>query len=108
MLVISDQEVWEKPEAAVANERGQGFFASLRMTIELGIIGLGRMGGNMAERLRLGGHKVVVYDFNAEAVKRPTEQTASSPPEAFLTTRRPRAGPAGSSSRRFSAMPSER
>ncbi len=38
--------------------------------MELGIIGLGRMGGNMAERLRLGGHKVVGFDFSAEAVKR--------------------------------------
>lgn len=41
--------------------------------MELGIIGLGRMGGNMAERLRLGGHKVVGFDFSAEAVKRLTE-----------------------------------
>jgi 6-phosphogluconate dehydrogenase len=38
--------------------------------MELGIIGLGKMGGNMAERLRLGGHKVVGFDFSAEAVKR--------------------------------------
>src|SRR5581483_4295396 len=30
--------------------------------MELGIIGLGRMGGNMAERLRRGGHTVVGYD----------------------------------------------
>ena len=28
----------------------------------LGIIGLGKMGGNMAERLRRGGHEVVGYD----------------------------------------------
>ena len=28
----------------------------------LGMIGLGRMGGNMAERLRRGGHTVVGYD----------------------------------------------
>ena len=41
--------------------------------MELGMIGLGRMGGNMAERLRLGGHKVVGFDFSAEAVKRLTE-----------------------------------
>ncbi|HLJ77112.1 MAG TPA: decarboxylating 6-phosphogluconate dehydrogenase [Acidobacteriaceae bacterium] len=41
--------------------------------MELGMIGLGRMGGNMAERLRLNGHKVVGYDFSAEAVKRLTE-----------------------------------
>jgi 6-phosphogluconate dehydrogenase len=30
------------------------------------------MGGNMAERLRLGGHRVVGFDFNAEAVARLT------------------------------------
>ncbi|MGB7168329.1 MAG: decarboxylating 6-phosphogluconate dehydrogenase [Acidobacteriaceae bacterium] len=41
--------------------------------MELGIIGLGKMGGNMAERLRLVGHKVVGFDFSAEAVKRLTE-----------------------------------
>jgi 6-phosphogluconate dehydrogenase len=38
--------------------------------MQLGLIGLGRMGGNMAERLRLGGHHVVGFDFNAEAVAR--------------------------------------
>jgi 6-phosphogluconate dehydrogenase len=36
--------------------------------MQLGLIGLGRMGGNMAERLRLGGHQVVGFDFNADAV----------------------------------------
>ena len=30
--------------------------------MEIGIIGLGRMGGNMAERLRRGGHTIVGYD----------------------------------------------
>ncbi len=30
--------------------------------MEIGLIGLGKMGGNMAERLRRGGHKVVGYD----------------------------------------------
>ena len=38
--------------------------------MELGLIGLGKMGGNMAERLRRGGHKIVGFDFNADAVKR--------------------------------------
>ncbi len=41
--------------------------------MELGIIGLGKMGGNMAERLRQGGHKVVGFDFSAEAVKKLSE-----------------------------------
>ena len=36
--------------------------------MQLGMIGLGRMGGNMAERIRLGGHQVVGFDFSAEAV----------------------------------------
>ncbi|WP_433330995.1 phosphogluconate dehydrogenase (NAD(+)-dependent, decarboxylating) [Spirillospora sp. CA-294931] len=34
--------------------------------MELGIIGLGKMGGNMAERLRRGGHTIVGYDRNPE------------------------------------------
>ena len=41
--------------------------------MELGIIGLGKMGFNMAERLRLAGHKVVGFDFNAEATAKLTE-----------------------------------
>ena len=40
--------------------------------MELGIIGLGKMGGNMAERLHKAGHKVVGFDFSADAVKRLT------------------------------------
>jgi len=34
--------------------------------MQLGLVGLGRMGGNMAERLRAGGHEVVGYDRNPE------------------------------------------
>ena len=34
----------------------------------LGLIGLGRMGGNMARRLIAGGHEVVVWDRNADPV----------------------------------------
>ena len=40
--------------------------------MELGLIGLGKMGGNMAERLRQGGHKVVGFDFNKEATAKLT------------------------------------
>jgi 6-phosphogluconate dehydrogenase len=38
--------------------------------MELGLIGLGKMGGNMAERLRRNGHRVIGFDFNADAVKK--------------------------------------
>ena len=35
--------------------------------MELGMIGLGRMGGNMSRRLLRGGHRVVVYDPDPDA-----------------------------------------
>jgi len=37
--------------------------------MQLGMVGLGRMGGNMTERLLRGGHEVVVYDRNPAAVQ---------------------------------------
>jgi 6-phosphogluconate dehydrogenase len=40
--------------------------------MQLGLIGLGKMGGNMAERLKHGGHQVVGFDFNSDAVARLT------------------------------------
>ncbi len=44
--------------------------------MEIGMIGLGRMGGNMAQRLILGDHRVVAYDPNEEAVKNSERQGA--------------------------------
>src|SRR5262245_18497554 len=38
--------------------------------MEVGMIGLGRMGANMIERLTRGGHRVAVYDRDTEAVRR--------------------------------------
>ena len=37
--------------------------------MQLGMIGLGRMGANMVRRLLRGGHECVVYDLSADAVK---------------------------------------
>ena len=37
--------------------------------MDIGMIGLGRMGGDMARRLMRGGHRVVVYDSQPEAVQ---------------------------------------
>ena len=34
--------------------------------MQLGLVGLGRMGGNMRERLRAAGHEVVGYDRNPD------------------------------------------
>ncbi len=38
--------------------------------MQLGMVGLGRMGANMVRRLMEGGHECVVFDLNAENVKR--------------------------------------
>lgn len=45
--------------------------------MELGMIGLGRMGSNMTVRLLQGGHKVVGYARHAETVNRIVEKGAS-------------------------------
>jgi 6-phosphogluconate dehydrogenase len=38
-------------------------------SMQLGMVGLGRMGGNIVRRLMRGGHECVVYDVNPAAVK---------------------------------------
>lgn len=45
--------------------------------MELGMIGLGRMGGNMVQRLLLGGHRVVTYDRSEQAVAASQSQGAA-------------------------------
>ncbi|MGZ8425519.1 MAG: phosphogluconate dehydrogenase (NAD(+)-dependent, decarboxylating) [Candidatus Binatia bacterium] len=47
-----------------------------RTKMELGMIGLGRMGANMTERLVRGGHKVITYDRSAEAIQRVVDKGA--------------------------------
>ena len=42
------------------------------LDMQLGLIGLGRMGGNMRERLRAAGHEVIGYDRNPDVTDVPT------------------------------------
>ncbi|MDH3442309.1 MAG: decarboxylating 6-phosphogluconate dehydrogenase [Deltaproteobacteria bacterium] len=44
--------------------------------MEIGMIGLGRMGANMTERLLLGGHQVISYDHSPEAIQRVVDKGA--------------------------------
>ena len=37
--------------------------------MQIGVVGLGRMGGNIARRLMQNGHEAVVYDRDATATK---------------------------------------
>ena len=47
--------------------------------MQLGMIGLGRMGGNMTERCMRGGHEMAVYDRNAETVGKYVEAAENQP-----------------------------
>ncbi len=47
--------------------------------MRLGMVGLGKMGGNMVERLLRGGHEVVVFDLDAERVKAVGASPGASP-----------------------------
>ncbi|MCC6426964.1 MAG: decarboxylating 6-phosphogluconate dehydrogenase [Phycisphaerales bacterium] len=42
--------------------------------MQMGMVGLGKMGGNMAERLQRGGHRIVAFDPQAEALQRITSR----------------------------------
>ena len=45
--------------------------------MQLGMIGLGRMGANMVRRLLKGGHQCVVFDRSPNAVKQLVEEKAT-------------------------------
>jgi 6-phosphogluconate dehydrogenase len=62
--------------------------------MQLGMIGLGRMGANMARRLMRNGHQCVVYDRSADAVKQLAGEGAkgtSSLSELISSLAKPRA-----------------
>jgi len=62
--------------------------------MELGMIGLGRMGANMVRRLMRGGHQCVVFDANPQSVKAMTQEGAvgaSSLAEFVARLKAPRA-----------------
>jgi 6-phosphogluconate dehydrogenase len=63
--------------------------------MQLGMIGLGRMGGNMARRLMSSGHEVVVYSATAKTREAFAKETgafaAASLEELVATLRQPRA-----------------
>src|SRR3712207_8996267 len=62
--------------------------------MELGIVGLGRMGGNISLRLARAGHRCVVFDRNQDAVQRYARggaQAASSLADLVRKLEAPRA-----------------
>jgi 6-phosphogluconate dehydrogenase len=68
--------------------------AAARKTMQLGMIGLGRMGANMVRRLKAAGHDCVVFNRSAKAIEElATEGVvgASSPAELASKLAKPRA-----------------
>jgi 6-phosphogluconate dehydrogenase len=59
--------------------------------MQLGMVGLGRMGANMVRRLMSGGHECVVFDVNAENVKALADDgaTGTTSLDAFVQALRP-------------------
>ncbi len=55
--------------------------------MQLGMIGLGRMGANMVRRLQRAGHQCVVYDPSPDAVKALTDEgaTGTTDLDAFVS-----------------------
>jgi 6-phosphogluconate dehydrogenase len=45
--------------------------------MQLGMVGLGRMGANMVRRLLRGGHRCVVFDMSQKAVEELVEEAAT-------------------------------
>jgi len=65
-----------------------------KTSVQLGMIGLGRMGANMVRRLIKDGHQCVVFDRSADAVKDLVKETAvgaTSPADFVKKLKKPRA-----------------
>ncbi|MDP9263475.1 MAG: NAD(P)-binding domain-containing protein, partial [Acidobacteriota bacterium] len=70
-------------EAATTTQVRQGVVAATHLSrkrenhMELGMIGLGRMGTNMVRRLMRAGHQCIVYDLQAKAVQALAQEGAT-------------------------------
>jgi 6-phosphogluconate dehydrogenase len=51
--------------------------------MQIGMIGLGRMGANMARRLLKSGHQCVVFDMSPKAVQEWSQKKPLAPPRSL-------------------------
>src|SRR5438067_1471967 len=65
---VSKQKLIGKAEPFRTSGGGAAFKEDSNM--QLGMIGLGRMGANMVRRLMRGGHECVVWDVSADNIKK--------------------------------------
>src|ERR1043166_3232132 len=69
---VSFREFWRAIDKT--NQRNS---AREEFNMQIGMIGLGRMGANMVRRLLNGGHECIVFDRSPKAVQELTEQKAT-------------------------------
>src|SRR5262245_32098492 len=82
------------PASRPSMRRSRGRCLRQGAAMQLGMIGLGRMGANMVRRLMRKGHACVVYDVSRQAVDglvKDGAQGASSPAELVDKLEKPRA-----------------
>jgi UDP-N-acetylmuramoylalanine-D-glutamate ligase len=74
--------------------------------MQVGMIGLGRMGANLVRRLMRAGHSCVVYDVAKQAVQGLAKEGAEGPPRwTSSSTGSRRRASSGSCCRRRSSLP---
>ena len=66
------EDRWQRSSQRQMNNNKKGI-----INMQLGMIGLGRMGANMVRRLIKGGHQCVVYDRSSEAVQQLVKEKAA-------------------------------
>src|SRR5207237_3027991 len=64
-------------DASAVRRTGARLERGKRQDMQIGMVGLGRMGGNMARRLMRGGHEVVAYATDPAAVKQISSEGAT-------------------------------
>jgi 6-phosphogluconate dehydrogenase len=84
----------QQPSGETKSGIGQKSFMKRHSAMQLGMVGLGRMGANMVRRLIRGGHQCVVYDRAPQAVQVLVKEKAAgaiSPADLIKKLTKPRA-----------------
>src|SRR5213079_1869662 len=73
---LDEQSDPSLPDAQGGSMTTTGFDRPKESAMQLGMIGLGRMGANMVRRLLRGGHECVVFDMSPKAVEELVQEKA--------------------------------
>src|SRR5262249_61473056 len=65
-----------RPSTLVEVEQSENLSERKELLMQIGMIGLGRMGANMVRRLLTGGHQCIVFDRSPKAVQELVEEKA--------------------------------